>query len=394
MVQEETQAPIRLQPLIDVVEDAERGEIRKLLDFCIEEDIPAYTAVPAGHVAVLYRYVVMQELRSLFATEKPAVIHPGRPMVDRSIKYLQLDPSDLRALRDGGIVKVEGFHHGGLGGGRNGLFPTPFKYCAIRKDAPNPFISPGVPEALLPKQVYPVATEIRLADVLLTLQDAKAARQSVLAVEDKWGHELAAPSVFLAYRAAHLDYHFENAKTWLIDHDKNNVFTATIAKTIAFLLNPDVRRDAQEGLALEKIENNETGNNYADPRLSARMSLLLLATDCWIHDTALDVEIERRIGAERDRVSEVRSDPRLSAKQREMIDEKMVEFDYSQRKLSGQKKYMKRGLDKYLEKLGFNAKSNQVRHLVNVITNKKSPRHASTKRNAAAIRRNGAGRRS
>lgn len=298
MKQENDVGPIRLVSLLSAIEGIdERVHANKLLDLCIEKLVKSYFSVPPGHAAVVYRLVNKQKKQLLFGPDETIITLKKSPAIIREIKRVGLDPADLRNIRDAGVAVVGGFLHGGLAVGKAGLFHWPFEYCVIRKDMPNPFGTDkglSLPETLLEGLVFPIEQKIRLEDVFVAAEDAKRLRQAVAGeeIQDKWGHKEAAPSVFLIYRAAHefsdKKHNYEDVAEWLMEHDKNEVFTIKVAEFAGRLIKKDVRikkKDLKPNrLAIDKISNNEMGKDYSEAVASQRLSLLHLATDCWIHD--------------------------------------------------------------------------------------------------------------
>lgn len=299
MTLDETKASIRLMTLLDAVESLENAgdASERLLELCIEQSITSYINVPLGHVAVVYRRVRKELKRLLFKTGRPVVQFKSDPFIAGHIKYVELDIDNLRGIRDAGAVAVDSFLHGGLEAGKSGLLPVPFEYCVIQMDSRHPFSADKgfFPESLLEGQVYPIERTIRLSDVLIAREDAQALRKllaAVIEIPDKWGHKEEAPSVFLIYQAAHefegKSHNYKAVAEWLMAHDRHGVFTVKIAEFAGRLIKKDVRIK-QKGLrpsrlAFDKISNNVMKKDYTEAIASDRLSLLHLATDCWIHD--------------------------------------------------------------------------------------------------------------
>lgn len=300
MKQENDVGPIRLVSLLSAIEGIdERVHANKLLDLCIEKLVKGYFSVPPGHAAVVYRLVNKQKKQLLFGPDETIITLKKSPAVIREIKRVGLDPADLRNIRDAGVAVVGGFLHGGLAVGKAGLFHWPFEYCVIRKDMPNPFGADkglSLPETLLEGLVFPIEQKIRLEDVFVAAEDAKRLRQAVAGeeIQDKWGHKEAAPSVFLIYQAAHefseKKHNYKDVARWLMERDKHDVFIIKVAEFAGRLVKKDLRLKEKDRkpnkLATDKISNNIMGNDYAEAVASQRLSLLHLATDCWIHDKA------------------------------------------------------------------------------------------------------------
>ena len=298
MKQENDVGPIRLVSLLSAIEDLdERGHADKLLDLCIEKVVKSYFSVPPGHAAVVYRLVNKKTKQLLFGPDETVITFKKSPAIIREIKRVALDPADLRSIRDAGVAVVEGFLHGGLAAGKAGLFPWPFEYCVIRRDMPNPFGADkglSLPETLLEGLVFPIEQKIRLEDVFVAAEDAKKLHQALAGeeIQDKWGHKEAAPSVFLIYQAAHefseKKHNYKDVARWLMERDKHDVFIIKVAEFAGRLIKKDLRLKEKgrkpNKLATDKISNNVMGKDYAEAVASQRLSLLHLATDCWIHD--------------------------------------------------------------------------------------------------------------
>ena len=112
------------------------------------------------------------------------------------------------------------------------------------------------------------------------------------------------------------------------------------------------------------ISDNPMKKDYSDPRLSNRMSLLLLATDCWIHDQELHNEMEKQLEPERRSVKEARAKLAGSEKLKE-LELLLAHKEMIAKSRLSQKLHMPAGLEKYLRSLGFS--SNQANHFVRII---------------------------
>lgn len=389
MTQKTKAGPIRLVPLLSVVDDLEEigSACGKVLDLCIEKSIKSYINLLPGRVAVVYGLVKKEPSRSLFRKGKPDVVFKRSPVIYRHISWVALDMADLQDVRDSGAATVESFLHGGLESGKDGLYPAPFEYCVIQKYHPNPFnVDRGHrPERLLEGQVYPLSQAINLKDVLVTAEDAQELRLllGVKTLEDKWGHRDIAPSVYLVYDASQDAYDLDSVRDKIIAKDERGVFSRAIATTAARIIKVDVRDNAERELAIAKISSNETGKDYADPSLSKRMSLLLLATDCWIHDRQCQSDMEERVRPRREAFNREWADPMTTKDRREKLTSEMAAFESAEREALKIDLYMPSGLDAYLRALHF--KSSQVEHLTRIITaNKTGGRHVTTEKAAAA----------
>lgn len=387
--------PIRLLPLLSTcagiknLHDAQAP----LLNLCLKNSVRGYFRVPEGQVAVVYEYVKKEPNRSLYGAGKPIVVFNRGPRVDRQVKYLDLDAADLQEIRDAGSAKVEGFLNGGLRPWREGLIPVKVEYGVLQKDWParSPVDLLFGSERLLEGQVYPIQATIQLQDILISTRDAALLQPLIGAAiaKDKWGHREAAPSVYVAYRASQDPYDFEGVRKTLIDEDPSGVFNRVIAATVAWIMKRDVRPNARRVIAVEKITNNEMGKDYSDPTLSERMSLLLLATDCWIHDEGLRVEMQARLDAIREAA---KGRELLSLKQRDELDQRVFNAEQQERAALQSQLCMPSGLRAYLENLGFS--SNQAEHLYHVITQTPTGgRHVKTEKAAAEARGQTKGRR-
>src|SRR5690606_16467822 len=113
-------------------------------------------------------------------------------------------------------------------------------------------------------------------------------------------------------------YDLDGVMKALIDEDPEGFFNRAIATTTARIMKIDVRPSAEREIAVGKIADNEMGKDYSDPTLSKRMSLLLLATDCWIHDEALRAKMETRLAPIREEAAKKRES--LPQKKRDELD--------------------------------------------------------------------------
>lgn len=379
----------RLVPLLSAGDDIDNLEDAKLplLNLCVQKSISGYLRVSPGHVAVIYRYVKKEPSRSLFGGAKPVLAFKRGPVVARQVRFVALDVMDIQEIRDAGSATVEGFLHGGLEAVRDGLLPVLFEYAVVQKDHPNPFAADRGfrAETLLEGQVYPITTAVTLADILVTVDDAKALQDALgaLSFKDRWGHKDAAPSVYLVYRVSQDPYDRKEIVRTLIANDKAKIFSRAIATTVARILKVDVRENAESELAVGRISQNQIGKDYGDPGLSKRMSLLLLATDCWIHDEEIRRETNHRIAMKQRETDVLLANPLLNQKQRNVLTGTMIGFKSNEEASIAPRLFMPAGLKAGLRELGFS--SNQADHLRFVITQAKTGggRHVATEKAAA-----------
>ncbi|GAB3750072.1 hypothetical protein [Lysobacter olei] len=385
MTQDKDQGPIRLVPLVSAGEGVDDREVNdRLLALCIERSVHGFARVPPGHVAVVYEHVNKQSERALFEPERTVITYKSGPAIDRQVKYVGLDKADLREVRDSGEAVIEAFINDGFASWNAGLFPWPIKYCVIQRDRHNPFVAGSrmLRERLLEGLVYPVVQNIRLKDVLVTAEDGAALRSLLQSeVPDKWGHKVEAPSVFRVYQCSQREYDSEAIQIELLK-DQSGVFTKAGAEASAMIIKQDVRGNAVKGIAVKKITNNEVGKDYSDASLSKRMSLLLLATDCWIHDRALRDQAKTGSVNKRAELEVARKDPKTRPSRITQLEKELLQLEMAERESIRGRLYMPSGLDAYLEELGF--RKNQVKHLRRIITGEKATgRHASTERSVA-----------
>ena len=169
----------------------------------------------------------------------------------------------------------------------------------------------------------------------------------------------------------------------LIADDESGVFTQTIATAAARILNIDVGEHALERMKFDAIRENEVKKDYSDPSLSKRMSLVLLATDCWLHDQALREESEKLLQAKVVAVELARKKKPGSAELKRLETELADATFAKERELSSMR-YMRSGLRKYLEELGFSG--NQASQLERIIVGKKvGGVHVRTQKRIASI---------
>ena len=374
---------LRLIPLLSAAPASlpEKDASISLIQICIEKSIEAYVRVPPGLEVVSYAHVIKETRPGLSGVSNHRPRLKLHPEVSHQISLLRLDASDLLQLRDTGEAEIEEFMNGGLVSHEAGLVPVSLKYGVLQKVSPLAHSAGGVrqrPVRVLEGQVYPRRVRIQIEDVLVSTSDEAALRTLVGAasVTDKWGHAESAPSVFLAYQISQEPYDFETAKTALVNRDKHDVYIDAIAETVARLMKVGVRPIAERGFALGYIAKNPLGKDYSDPALSKRMSLLLLATDCWIHDSRLQTESDDRLRPIRDAAA---PDPRkhltdLAAARKRLQKAGIEEGEKLKNTL-----YMPAGLRAFLEQLGFSG--SQADQLSRIITHSKpGGRHVATEK--------------
>lgn len=385
MTQDKDQGPIRLVPLVSAGEGVDDREVNdRLLALCIERSVQGFVRVPRGHVAVVYSHVIKKPGRTLFGPGRTVVTYKSGPAIDRQIIYLGLDNADIRELRDSGEAVIDAFVNDGLASWSKGLFPWPIKYCVIQRDLPNPFVAGGgmFREPLTEGVVYPVVQNVRLKDVLVTAEVADELRGCLNPeIPDKWGHKVEAPRVFRVYQCSQGVYDLKAIQKDLLKDSE--AFTKAGAEAVARIIKQDVRDNAETLLAVQKITNNEVGKDYSDPSLSKRMSLLLLATDCWIHDRALLDKAKTGSVNKRTELELARKDPKPRPSRIRQLEKELLQLELTERESIRGRLYMPSGLDAYLEELGFS--KNQTKHLKRIITeNKTTGRHAITERSIAS----------
>ena len=294
-------------PLLDAVEGIKNAEAR-LIDGCISQGIFAYVAIPQEMAALTlgvpgYSGVVTDLADDELGEDGSRILvdysFVDSLIIDLRLRFVQLAVSDLRLLRDGGEVKNSEFTNGGLmpaeisddkllSAEKRGYELKAFDRCRIVRHtkSSDPFDESNGPVELM----------IKLGDLLVDRTDVSRIRGGILAaleVEDRWGHRDEAPVVHLIYRAAQhfadKEYTFEAAKDWLQGNDLKGYFKkkSKALNYAAWLINRDSNKKSVERentLALKKITENEMGRDYTETIASSRLSLLHLATDCWIRD--------------------------------------------------------------------------------------------------------------
>lgn len=358
-----------------------------LLSLCFSEDLRVYFPVPAGHVVAVHETALV-ERRMGYPATRPVIRYRGRAAVRHEVKWICVDKSSLKQIRDANYVVLEDHFEGGLVDATDGYTYKPLDLCVVRRDSPTfaPTYPVFRPEMLTEGVVFPTRHEIRFSDLSVARDDAALLRKAVgpSEIHDRWGHKESAPNVYRMYALSQEPYNEAEFVRHLIAMDDSGVFIKQVAITAARILKKEVRARAEKGLLVEKISNNEMEKDYYDPELSKRMSLLLLATDCWLHDQALHEESEQLLRPARESVALAKEGP-TSTDALKKMEKKFLAAHMSERRQLSCKLYMPKGLEDYLRALGFS--SNQAPQLARVIRGKKvGGVHQRTKK-ALAIKR-------
>lgn len=363
---------IRLEPLHDIARCASIDDARGvLLSLCISKGIRVYFAVPPGHVVANHEMALVDR-RANFPGARPVVKYFGRALIEHQIKWIMIDFLGLKQMLDAGSVVLEQHFEGGLVGRGHGLSFRRLECCVIRRDSPTflPSDFEPKPVRLTEGAVFPIKQEVQFRDLFVSRDDAGDLRKAVQPSEiaDKWGHKVSAPHIYRLYSISQEALEQEEVERRLIEGDESGVFTLAIAETVARILKVGVRGHAEKGLNVAAIRDNPLEKDYSDPTLSNRMSLVLLATDCWLHDQAVGEESEKDLESKRIAVELAREKKAGSAEL------KRLEMDLAEATLVARGKlssmqYMPSGLRKYLEELGF--RSNQAQQLERIIVGKK-----------------------
>ena len=359
---------IRLESLEEIAKAAPQGDANsQLLILCLQGAVRVYFQIPTGHVAAVFQNSLI-DLREHQVGARPIVEYPGQAYVEHAIKWIAVDPADLKHIRDTGLAIVELHVSGGLLQRDDGLVFRSFEHCVICKDSPASSYLPRDPwpQKLTRGLEFPTKHTIKFADLFVSTEDGAALKVAIepKGVTDKWGHETAAPNVFRLYQLSQQPYNSGEVETLLIEGDTSGVFIKAVAEAASRILKIDVRRNAEKGFKVEMISDNPMKKDYSDPRLSKRMSLLLLATDCWIHDQELHNETEKQLEPERRSVKEVSEKLAGSEKLKE-LELLLAHKEMIAKSRLSQKLHMPAGLEKYLRSLGFS--SNQANHFVRII---------------------------
>ena len=379
---------IRLERLADVAQCVSQEVAdHTLLNLCLSKHLRVYFPVRAGHVVAVYENAAV-ERRVNFPSAMPVVLHHGRATIRHEIRWICVDENSIKQIRDANIVVLEGHFEGGLVQTQDGYLYCQLDYCVIRRDLPT-LLSPYPefrPQTLTEGVVFPTKQEIRFSDLSVSRDDADLLRKAVgpSEIDDKWGHKQSAPNIYRLYTLSQEPYNEAEFARRLIASDDSGVFIQAIAKTAARILKKDVRTHAEERLCIAKISDNEMGRDYSDTTLSKRMSLLLLATDCWLHDKALLEEAAQTLQSIRNSVKRAR-ETQAGTRELRILETQLVEAEMDGRSQLLSRLLMPNGLVPYLEGLGFS--SNQATQLARVIKGQKvGGVHPQTKK-ASTIKR-------
>lgn len=289
----------RIEPtaLIDAAEGIADVDA-KLLNACIKREVQVYVRVPQGFVATTlgiagYTGVLLDSSDDEQEDDGSRIVldytSVGAQVADYRMEYIRLAASDLELLREKKEATLAEFSCGGLIPQYGpGYAFVEFEDCRIahRGSTTDPFNDSRPP----------VALTIDVSKLFVDLESLPQIRQLVqaeLRVEDRWGHREDAPAVHLIYRAAqHFateKYTFKAAKAWLCENDTKGLFEGK-SKALDYaarLINRSpTKKSVESGTVLElnKISRNVMNRDYREPVASNRLSLLHLATDCWVHD--------------------------------------------------------------------------------------------------------------
>lgn len=323
--------PARLLDALDGIKQVGRA----LLDVCIAQEVPVYVRIPSkiqvhifGHDAFKGGPCVDIDNDPFDDTDRILIDYSFTDgvIVDARMKFLRLAREDLMQLRDQGQIKLRQFKSGGLV--LRGRRPSPGSERRLPTDSqvrlqimrkrldgysePGQFIDeyelinfdlgrlvysqPPDPVDVFGNGAVEAALRIQNGNLYFDVEDISRMRGWVVArlqVEDRWGHRIDAPVVYLIYQAAKYfsdkAYTAAAAKAWLSENDSQGCFSK-MSKALDYaaqLINRNPRKKSVENgdkLQLDRIIRNETGNDYTESFASNRLSLLLLATDAWLHD--------------------------------------------------------------------------------------------------------------
>lgn len=325
--------PICPARLLDALKGIKQFE-RALLDVCIAQDVSVYVRIPSkiqvhifGHDDFKVGPCVDIDNDPFEDTSKILIDYSfaGGVVVDARMKFLRLAEADLVLLRDHGQVNLRQFESGGLiwrnrrpspGGeprtpidsearlrilrrrqdGYSGQYSFIDEYGLIDFRLGNLVYSQPPEPNVISDRTRDATLRVRSGNLYFDVGDISKMRDRVAArlrVEDRWGHRVDAPVVYLIYQAAKYfadkKYTAAAAKAWLSENDTQGFFSK-MSKALDYagqLINRNPNKKSVEGgdkLKLNKIMRNETGNDYTESFGSNRLSLLLLATDVWLHD--------------------------------------------------------------------------------------------------------------
>ena len=127
---------IRLESLEEIAKAAPQGDANsQLLILCLQGAVRVYFQIPNGHVAAVFQNSLI-DLREHQVGARPIVKYPGQARVEHAIKWIAVDPADLKHIRDTGLAIVELHVSGGLLQRDDGLVFRSFEHCVICKDSP------------------------------------------------------------------------------------------------------------------------------------------------------------------------------------------------------------------------------------------------------------------
>ena len=378
--------PIRLERLLDIAQRALIDDVCSvILSMCIDRGVRVYFRVPPGHVVANHDMAVIDR-RTRDTGARPVVMYLGPARVEHQIRWIEIDLVGLKQILDAGSVVLAQHFNGGLIDCHDGLSFHGVECCVIRKDSPEFHHSDAVPKPRLLTEgvVFPVMHEVRFNELFVSRSDGvgliKAAK--LIGIADKWGHKELAPHVYRMYSISQESLDESEIASRLIEGDETGVFTKAIANTAARILKVEVRPIAEQNINVALIRDNETRKDYSDPTLSKRMSLLLLATDYWLHDQSLRKEPDRQLKQRRTTVESAR-DKKAGKAVLKTMEMELLDAELAARRVLSFRLYMPSGLREFLKEVGFS--SNQALQLERIIKGKKiGGVHARTRRAAGS----------
>ena len=377
---------LRLEPLHDIARCASIDDARSvLLSLCISKRVRVCFPVPPGHVVANYELALVDR-RANFPGARPVVRYLGRARVEHQIRWIVIDFLGLKQILDAGSVVLEQHFNGGLADHQKGLSFRPLECCVIRRDSPVflPSEFEPKPELLTEGVVFPIKQEVRFNDLFVSRKDGDELREAIQSsdIVDKWRHKTSAPHVYRLYAISQRVHDMEEVVTRLMEGDEAGVFTKAIAKSAARILKIDVGEHAVAQMKFEAIRDNEIKKDYSDPSISKRMSLVLLATDCWLHDQALNAELEKMLESKRLAFKLAQEGPTSELKLKTMKSDLDATTIKARRELLP-RLYMPSGLREYLKALGFSG--NLAGELERIIKGESvGGVHARTRRSVAS----------
>lgn len=292
-------------PLVEAVSGINNAGNRAIIA-CVSLGIPVYVRVPSEVMLRVRGIKSPEESNGEWSADSfedvdqkfDLALSQGDELVSE-IRLVRVPASDLSALSDGRTPRRGVFKNCGLV--RTPIGPISLedledfwnqrdRYCLVEFDTCRVVRPQGA--FLVPDDIA-----IEAEKLLIDIRDIERVREKVLATldkEDPWGHRVEAPVVFLIYRAAcyFADKKFtaKNVEQWLVEQDKETGYFEKKSKALEYaaqLINRNPRKKQVEmhpTLTLGMLDNAKTGRSYIDDVASNRLRLLLLATDCWIHD--------------------------------------------------------------------------------------------------------------